>query len=674
MASARVQRRETPERTLAAAHAHYVAGRHHDAAELCHHVLSTSDNADALHLLGAIEHAGGHPDAAAALMARAVARAPKVAAYHANLGAALHAARRHREAAAALQQAAALDPKLVAAHFNLGNLLRDMGDLAGAVTAYARALRLKPDYREALNNIAVTLWEDGRPDQAAAYAELAVSLYPDSATTHLVHGEALRHAGRLGEATTALHNARLRGADPIAVARNLGHVLLTQGDIDGAIACMDKALADPAAGLPDDRARLHSSLLFTLNYRDDLSPEQLSQQHRAWPRGHAPAAPLPDAARERDRDPERPLRIGYVSPDFVTHSVASFLEPLLAAHDRNATTVHCYSGVRRPDAVTQRLAARAALWRNVYPLTDQSLAELIRADRVDILVDLSGHTADNRLCMFALKPAPVQVSWLGYPSTTGLAAIDWRLSDAIVEPSGDADALSSERILRLPHGFHCFQPPAEAPPVGPAPGDASGATGGRITFGSLNTFAKLSPATLRLWARILAAVPTARLLLKDSRTHDPATARHHRERFAAAGIDPARLDILPRAAGTAAHLAAYGRIDVALDPFPYNGTTTTCEALWMGVPVIALAGDRHAARVGASLLHRVGLDDLVAADPDAYVAAAVALARDPARIATLRGGLRARMQASPLCDGAAFARAMEAAYRAMWRAWCASGR
>jgi predicted O-linked N-acetylglucosamine transferase (SPINDLY family) len=275
--------------------------------------------------------------------------------------------------------------------------------------------------------------------------------------------------------------------------------------------------------------------------------------------------------------------------------------------------------------------------------------------------------------MFALKPAPVQVSWLGYPSTTGLAAIDWRISDAIVEPPGGADALSSERVMRLPDGFHCFQPPAEAPPVGPAPGNASGGAGGRITFGSLNTFAKLSPATLRLWAQILAAVPTARLLLKDSRIHDPTTARHHRERFAAAGIDPARLDILPRAAGTAAHLAAYGRIDVALDPFPYNGTTTTCEALWMGVPVIALAGDRHAARVGASLLHRVGLDDLVTADPDAYVAAAVALARDPAHIATLRGGLRARMQASPLCDGSAFARAMEAAYRAMWRAWCASG-
>jgi predicted O-linked N-acetylglucosamine transferase (SPINDLY family) len=650
---------------LAAAHAHYGAGRHDDAAELCHHVLSGSDNPEALHLLGAIEHAQGRHDSAANLMARAVARAPQVATYHANLGAALHGARRHREAVAALTRAATLDPKLVAAHFNLGNLLRDLGDLAGAVTAYAHALRLQPDYREALNNIAVTLWEDGRADKAVAYADLATTLYPDSAVAHLVHGEALRHAGRLGEAVTALRHARTLGADAVAVARNLGSVLQTQGDIDGAIACMETALADPAAGTPDDRARLHSSLLFALNYRDDQTPELLAKRHRAWARAHAPAAPLPPATNQRD--PARALRIGYVSADFLTHAVATFLEPLFAAHDRNAAIVHCYSGVRRADAVTQRLAAKAALWRNVYPLTDQALADLIRQDAVDILVDLSGHTADNRLGVFALKPAPVQVSWLGYPSSTGLATIDWRISDAIADPPGAADELSSERVLRLADGFHCFQPPDDAPPVGPAPG-----AGGRITFGSFNTFAKLSPATLRLWAAILASVPEARLLLKDTRVHDPLTARRHRERFVAAGIDPARLDILPRAVDAAAHLAAYARVDVALDPFPYNGTTTTCEALWMGVPVVTFAGDRHASRVGASLLHRVGLDDLVATGHDAYLDAAVALARDPARVAQLRAGLRERVRASKLCDAPGFARALEAAYRTIWRTWCAA--
>jgi predicted O-linked N-acetylglucosamine transferase (SPINDLY family) len=665
MASARVQRREPPDRALAAAHAHYAAGRHHDAAELCHQLLAGSDNAEALHLLGAIEHAHGNHSAAASLLTRAVARTPQAAAYHANLGAALHGAGRHREAAAALVQAATLDPNLVAAHFNLGNLRRDVGDLAGAVTAYAHALRIQPDYREALNNIAVTLWEDGRADKGVAYAELATGLHPDSAAAHLVHGEALRHAGRLSEAVAALGEARARGADAVAVARNLGNVLTSQGDIDGAIACMESALADPAAGTPDERARLHSSLLFALNYRSDQTPEILAKRHRAWARAHAPAAALPPAI--NDRDPERALRIGYVSADFLTHSVASFLEPLFAAHDRGAVSVLCYSGVRRPDAVTQRLMAKAAQWRNVYTLTDQALAEVIREDGVDILVDLSGHTADNRLGVFALRPAPLQVTWLGYPGSTGLA-IDWRISDAIADPPGPGDMLSSERILRLADGFHCFQPPADAPPVGRAP-----CAGGRVTFGSFNTFAKLSPATLQQWGAILAAVPQARLLLKDNRPHDPATARRHRERFAAAGIDPARLDILPRADGVAAHLAAYARVDVALDPFPYNGTTTTCEALWMGVPVIVRAGDRHASRVGASLLHRVGLDDLVAGDDAAYLQAAIAMANDPARIAALRGGLRARMQASPLCDAPHFARAIEGAYRAIWRDWCAAG-
>jgi predicted O-linked N-acetylglucosamine transferase (SPINDLY family) len=302
-------------------------------------------------------------------------------------------------------------------------------------------------------------------------------------------------------------------------------------------------------------------------------------------------------------------------------------------------------------------------------LDDRALAALIRADAIDILVDLSGHTADNRLGVLALEPAPVQATWLGYPGSTGLAAIDWRISDAIADPAGVAETLSSERIWRLADGFHCFRPPADAPPVGPAP-----CAGGTVTFASFNTFAKLSPAALRLWAAILHAVPHARLLLKDNRPHDPATARGHRARFLAAGIDPARLDILPRAAGTAAHLAAYARVDVALDPFPYNGTTTTCEALWMGVPVITRAGDRHASRVGASLLHRVGLDDLVADADDAYLRAAVALAGDPARIAALRASLRERMRASPLCNAHGFARALEAAYRAMWRDWCAASR
>jgi protein O-GlcNAc transferase len=340
--------------------------------------------------------------------------------------------------------------------------------------------------------------------------------------------------------------------------------------------------------------------------------------------------------------------------------------PLLQPHDRARIEIVCYAEIAHPDRRTDAFKALADQWHATVGLTDAALASQIRDDAIDLLVDLSGHTANHRLAVFARRPAPIQLSWLGYPCTTGLAAIDYRLTDALADPAPAADALHAERLVRLPHGFQVYVPPRPAPEVGPPPAARAGA----LTFGSFNNLAKLNDDVIALWARILAAVPGSRLLLKFHQLADAATGARYRARFAAAGIAAERVLLEPGIGDWTRHMARYGAVDIGLDPFPYNGTTTTCEALWMGVPVVTLRGDRHAGLVGASLLTRLGLTELIAADRDDYVAKATALAGDAARLASLRAGLRARFAASPLGDPARFARAVEAAYREVWTAWC----
>ncbi len=399
-----------------------------------------------------------------------------------------------------------------------------------------------------------------------------------------------------------------------------------------------------------------------LHDRDDAAT--LAAAHRAWDDAHGKPARLFARPFANDRAPERRLRVGYVSPDFRRHAVSIFFLPFLGAHDRANFDIACYSDWHRPDENTETIRGLSNLFRHVHAVDDDALAEMIRRDGIDILVDLAGHQPSSRMLMFASKPAPVQVSWLGYPGTTGLSAIDWRISDAVCDPPED-DALSSERVLRLP-GFHAYVGPVESLPVTPLP-----AASGPITFGSFNYLAKLSDTTLRLWARVLAAVPDSRLLLKGSYAVDEPTREMYRARFLAAGLPADRFEIVPRSPTVIEHLELYGRIDIALDPAPYCGTTTTCEALWMGVPVLTLKGDRHAARVGASLMQQVGLPDFVAASADEYVAHAVRWAQDRAALAELRAALRARMQASPLCDVTGLARNIADGYRMMWRDWCA---
>ena len=417
---------------------------------------------------------------------------------------------------------------------------------------------------------------------------------------------------------------------------------------------------------PPEAERPRLPLLMTLTGLEDSTPAEIAAAHREMGRVMARALPAPQRHPPLTLGPGRRLRVGYVSPDLHTHSVAYFFEGVLAAHDPAAVETVCYHCGTISDATTARMRAAAHLWRDVPTLDDAELAARIREDRIDILVDLAGHTRDNRLGVFQRKPAPIQVTWIGYPNTTGLETIDYRITDAVADPPGEADALHTERLVRLQRGFLCYRPPEDTPDVPPRPCARPDARG--IAFGSFNNLSKLGPGVVDAWSTILARTPGSRLVLKASGLGSDAARQRVLERFASRGIDPARIQTMPATPTRNAHLDLYRHVDIGLDTFPYNGTTTTCEALWMGVPVVAFAGDRHAARVGASLLHRIGLDELVARDVDGYVALACALAQDPARIAALGQGLRQRMRQSPLCDAAPFARDLEAASLRMAKA------
>ena len=605
---------------FALAREHHQAGRLAEAEGLYTRILAAAPgHADCLHLMGVLAGQTGRGELAVRLIGEAIARDGGDAAYHSNLGNALLALGRLQEAGESYHRALALKPDYAGARYNLANLLQARGRCEEALGHFEQALLLWPDHPDLHNNYGAALMELGRLTEALARFERALALKPDHAEARNNLGRGCQELGRMAEAEAHYREAlRLR----------------------------------------PDYAEAHSNLLMTLNYRPDCPADRLFAEHREYGRRHDRPA-LPHA---NPREPERRLRIGYVSGDFRRHVVGTFAEPVLAVHDRAAVSLHLYSETRRPDAVTARFKSLADGWRDTAGLDDDALAAQIRVDGIDILIDLAGHSAFNRLPAFARTPAPVQVTWLGYPGTTGLAAMDYRLVDPVSDPEDSADAQASEALVRLRDGFLCYRPPPTPEP---------GREPGPLTFGSFNNLNKLSQPVLTLWAKLLHRRPEARLLLKSRQLADPAVARTLRSAFASRGIAGERLDLLGWTAGPEAHLETYRRLDIALDPFPYNGTTTTCEALGMGVPVVTLAGDRHAARMGASLLSRLGLDELIAADEADYLEIAAALAADPDRRARLGTELRPRMAASPLGDATALARRLESAYRTMWRRWCA---
>jgi len=610
---------------------HHQRGRLGEAESIYREVLQRQPcNPDALHLLGVLRFQLGQPVEALAAIEAAIRLNARVAPFHNNLGIILGKLGQAERAAASFRKALALDPGYAEAHNNLGDLLQGESRLNEAMACYREALRLNPRYAEAHNNLGNALMEAGRPEEAVRHLRHALEIRP-----------------RWAEARN-----------------NLGNAYLKLAFLEEAVASYREALAfDPGC------LAAHSALLHCLNCDPTARPEAVFAEHRRWAERHALPLAGAMAPHLNEPEPERRLRIGYLSPDFRSHSVASFFEPVLAAHDRSKFKIHCYSKTVQPDAVTRRLAGLADQWRDIWRLSEDSAAGLIREDRIDILVDLAGHTAGHGLAVMARKPAPVQVTWLGYPNTTGLETIDYRITDAMADPPGATEHLHSEELVRLPRSFLCYQPPEDAPEVGELPARRNRF----VTFGSFSSLLKVTPQVLAAWATILQAAPGSRLVLKS---HPLAHARA-RERvlgaLAAGGVGPERVDLLGAAPGRTEHLALYGGLDVALDTFPYHGTTTTCEALWMGVPVVVLEGKTHAARVGSSVLATVGLRDWVAASWEEYVELAARRARNLDELEALRRSLRERMRSSALMDASGFAARLEAAYRQMWRRWCAAG-
>lgn len=587
--------------------------------------------------------------------------APGLPAPHLNIGAVLEARGDSAGALRAYESALQADAADPYANYNAGRLAFWRGEVERAERLIRGALGLRPEFADALVMLAYVLDARKQHAQAAESLEAALRLQPDAPGPWYNYGETLWKLSRYDEAEAALRRALELEPRFVPAWHLLGNMLRGTSHLEKAL----EAFAQ-ARRLDPGRFDLESMELLTLSLSDGLSAEALFERHRAFGARLEAAIPPRTAPYAQSRDPERRLRIGYVSCDFNRHPVSWFLIPLLQRHDRAGFEAYCYYTGDQVDDVTAQVRSAAAAWREVKPLSDEEIAEAIARDAIDVLVDLTGHAGALRLGVFARQPAPVQLSWLGYLHSTGLTRIAYRLSDARADPPGEADRLHTETLLRLPHCQWCFRPAYDAPVASESPCRRNG----HVTFGSFNHVPKLTATTRRLWAGVLRQLPQARLLLVGV-PHGRAQEDLRRD-FADAGIDGARLAMLPRVS-MGEYLAQFANVDIALDSTPYGGGTTTFDALWMGVPVLTLAGERPASRSASSILGALGLEDWIARTPEEYVQRAAAHAADPLAIAALRGSLRARLQDSPLMDEARFARNLESAVRDLWRAWCRRG-
>lgn len=639
----------------------------------------------ALNNLGITQHKLGQLNRSTEHYQAALALDPDYAEARSNLGDVLREQGEFAAAERELRRAIALDARHAEAHNNLGLCLMQAGKWAEAESAWCQAVALRPDYALAWRNLGHLCQRGQRLQDAHACYQRALTLHPQDAVLQAEAGAVAQQSGDLAGAMAHYRQALTLHPGDAAALNNLGAALLEMGALNDAMQHFLLALqARPvfpeaynnlgntlmqqghaAEGMECYRQAIvarpgytqaHSNLLLALNYQTGISPEEIYAEHRAWARAWQDThAPWPAIAQEALQN--RRVRIGYVSADFRTHSVAYFFLPILRHHDPARVEIFCYSDVLRPDMVTQECRRLAHHWSDITGLTDEVVAARIAQDRIDILVDLCGHMHGNRLSLFARRAAPRQLTYLGYPNTTGLDNMDYRLTDTWADPPG-GEAWHSEKLLRLPRGFLCYAPPSHAPQPGPPPVLAAG----HITFGSFNNLAKITPPALALWAGILKQLPGARLIVKNKSLRDAAVRARYTALFAAQGVGAERLELVGWLEQGADHLSLYQRVDIALDTFPYNGTTTTCEALWMGVPVIALCGVNHASRVCASLLSRVGLQELLCNTEDEYSAVAIHLAGAVGRLVQWRSDLRRQMQESSLCQADAFTRTLEQAY------------
>jgi predicted O-linked N-acetylglucosamine transferase (SPINDLY family) len=689
--------------TLSKAIEHLQAGRLAEAEALLNQALAAQpDHPDALHLLGCAASKAGRPTDAVRLIRKAIAADPAQSVFHNNLGLALLMVGDKLAAIQAFRAAIALNPDSPDSYHHLGITLCDLGEFAQAIECFnqavsrwphhalshynlgncwakkgaaippggdaaqrqdhlqkaigcfRRALELRPDYGDAGNNLANALREAGRMDEAIeVWRRTAASGSHFFAGYNL--GRALYERDLLDESLLAIQKALRINPKYSDAYNNLGNVFRQAGQSDHAISQFDRAIQlDPQA------PAAQSNRLYTLSYSPSADAERLLREHQNWNDGVVRRWGESIRPHENDRSPNRRLKIGYVSPNFWGHCQFLFTSPLFSNHRHDEFEIHCYSDVKTPDEFTARLRGWADVWRNIAGMNDDQAAELIRRDKIDILVDLTLHMAENRMLLFARKPAPVQVTWLGYPGTTGLTTMDYRLTDPYLDPPGETDRFYTEKSLRLPHTFWCIDAQALDSPDFPAVNALPALSAGGITFGCLNNFCKVNQPLLELWKRVLDAVPGSTMRMR-------APAGSCRKWVSQTLGD--RVDFVDRASRMD-YLRYFNHVDLSLDTLPYNGHTTTLDSLWMGVPAVTMIGQTVVGRAGLSQLSNLGLTRFVADSPDRFVELAQSAAADLPALSELRRTLRDRMRASPLMDAPRFARDIEWAYRAIWREWC----
>jgi len=618
---------------------------------------------EACHNLGIIYQSQGNTDEAENCYRRALHLNPNIPDTYYNLGTIYQDRGRLDEAIAQYKEAIQRDPNFFDAHYNLANSYRDNKMPDKAIMHYLQALRLNPDMFDALYNMGTVYQEKDQLDEALESYEKALQINPNFPDAYNSMGIIIQKKDDIDKALELYRRAVDLRPDFVKAMVNIGNALRDYRHSAEAERWYRNALA-----LKPDCAYCYDNLFFLMLYYSRYDPQTIFFEHQQFAVSCAEFLVPSGIPHCNDKSLNRRLRIGYVSPDFRRHSVAFFIEPVLAGHNRDHVELYCYSDVPQEDEVTQRMRGCADHWRSIAGMPDEQVAELIRNDTIDILIDLAGHTVQNRLLVFARKPSPVQVTWIGYPATTGLSSIDYKIVDNYTDPPGMTEEFYTEKLLRIPGCSLCYQPDRESPAVGPLPALSSG----HVTFGSFNNFAKVTPDVMDLWARILEAVPDSRLVIKTKSLSDRSTRDYVMDRFTEKGIKAKRLELLSWEPSTKAHLEMYNRIDIALDTFPYNGTTTTCEALWMGVPVITLAGKSHASRVGVSLLSNAGLFGLVAETPEEYRTIAFNLAGDLKSLESLRKRSRESLSCSAVTDSTIFVAELERCYRSIWQDWCES--
>jgi protein O-GlcNAc transferase len=652
------------DKTLLQAFEQYEKGNFQHAEDICRKILKAQPNNIRAHnLLGDILRGERKFDESIIHYKRAMKIDPKFPASYFNLGKTLQQKGEFDDAITYYQKVIDLDPAFPGSYVNLGNIYQEKGLFDNAINCYQKAIELDPNFPGSYVNLGNIYQEKGLFDNAVNCYQKAISINPIHVTAFHNLGHVYQEKGLFSDAIAFYQKALQLNPLRADTYSSLGNVYFNQGNLDKAEECFRHAL-----NLKPDSLYAYQHLLLLVNCNSRYDMQNIYCEHLNFAKQLAEPLYSTIIPFINERTPDRRLKIGYVSSDFRRHSVSFFIEPVLYTHNKKHFEIFCYSTYHKQDDVTLRLQGYADNWINIAGMSDEKAAELIREDKIDILIDLAGHTAYSRILLFARKPAPIQVTWIGYPATTGLATIDYKIVDKYTDPPGITEHFYTEELIRLNDCFLCYLPDSNSPTVAELPSVSTD----HVTFGSFNHFAKISPEIISLWAKILKTIPNSHLVLKSKSLSDITVCSSLIAAFAQKNIAAERITLFSWMTSQREHLDLYNRIDIGLDTFPYNGATTTCEALWMGIPVITLEGTTPASRVGVSLMSNVGLPELIAKTQEEYIRIAVNLANDTKKLQKLRRELRNIMACSPLTNAKQFTVNLEHSYHKMWEKWCKS--